>query len=364
MDGLSFVVRDKADVFQRHVVAHRGAEAELVWNGPSNAFFVLDDDDSALPAILAEGARCDVLFNGVEEFRGKVGATPGAGPFGHVTVYVEDHRRKLNEWQGWPTPAAAFSAQGEHRSYTGNLETVVKTAISENVSRLGVGWVVATSANRGPASKINFRFDFLGDLLWQPLKDARLGLVLSYPGGVPTVDLRSPDTVGGVLDVSSGRIDAYDFSRRPPAATRVLVGGRGEGADREIEQLIDTVREADWGDVIEAWVDARNNDPGADLTPEGQLVLDEGAARTAVSMELTEQPGFKLHSTYEVGDVVPVRIGDLESTEVITKVLIKDDPDSGVTVTPTVGEAVMDEVGLLAEQVSRLQRRARTQGRR
>lgn len=365
MDGLSFVIRDRNDVFERLVVAHRGAEADLVWNGPSSAFFVLDDSDVALPAILAEGARCDVWFNGVEEFRGWVSATPGAGPFGHVTAYVEDFRQSLDEWQGWPKPTAAITAQtDEFRAYSGPLETVVKTAVGEAVTRLGWDWVIAPSLGRGPSTKINFRFDYLGDLLWQPLKDARYGLVLSYPGGVPTLDLRSPETVPGVLDVSSGRVDSFDFSRRAPAATRVAAGGRGEGIARELDTLVDVAREAAWGRIKEVWVDARNNDVGADLTPEAQTVLDDGAPSTSVSLELTEQPGFKLHSTYEVGDLVLVKVGDLESTEVITKVLVKDDPDSGVTVTPTVGDVVQDEIQLLADQVSRLQKRARTQGRR
>lgn len=365
MDGLSFVIRDKSNVFQRKVVAHRGAEADLVWNGVSTAFFVLDDDDPAIPAIIADGARCDVWNGDVHEFRGWITATPGAGPVGHVTVYVEDFRQALNEWQGWPKPTAAYNAQtDDYRKYSGTLEAVVKSAVAENVTRLGTGWVVTPSIGRGPSTKINFRFEPLGDLLWQPLKDARYGLVLTYPGDVTTMDLRTPETVGGVLDVSSGRIDSYDFSRRGATSTRATIGGRGEGAARELLQVIDTAREAALGRVIEVWGDARNNDEGASLTPEAQALLDEGAPSMSVSMKLTEQPGFTLHSTYEVGDIVPVKVGDLESTEVITRVLVKDDPDTGITVTPTIGDVVTDEIQVLANQLSRLQKRARSQGRR
>lgn len=367
MDGLSFVIRDKSNVFQRKVVAHRGAEADLVWNGVSTAFFVLDDDDPAIPFINAAGARCDVWNGDVHEFRGWVTAIPGAGPVGHVTVYVEDFRQALNDWQGWPKPSAAYTAQtDEYRKYSGPLETVVKTAISENVARIGgpANWVVTPSLGRGPATKINFRFEPLGDLLWQPLKDARLGLVLSYPGDVTTLNLRSPDTVAGVLDVSSGRVDRYDFTSRAATSTRALIGGRGEGAARELKLVVDSTRETALGRVIEVWGDARNNDAGADLTPEAQALLDEGAPSTSVSMELTDQPGFRLHDTYEVGDIVPVRVGSVSSTEVITRVLVKDDPDSGITVTPTVGDVITDEAQVLADQLSRLQKRARSQGRR
>ncbi len=367
MDGLSFVIRDKSNVFKRRVVAHRGAEADLVWNGVSTAFFVLDDDDPAVPAIIADGARCDVWNGDVLEFRGWITATPGAGPVGHVTAYVEDFRQALNEWQAWAKPTAAYSGQNvDYRKYSGTLEAVVKLAVSEAVTRIGgpADWVVATSSGRGPATKVNARFEPLGDLLWQPLKDARYGLVLTYPGGVTTMDLRTPATVAGVLDVSSGRVDRYEFSRRGTTSTRALIGGRGEGAARELLQVIDTARETALGRVIEVWGDARNNDPGASLTPEAQALLDEGAPTTSVSMELTEQPGLKFHTTYEVGDIVPVKIGDLESSEVITRVLVKDDPDSGITVTPTVGDVITDEIQVLANQLSRLQKRARSQGRR
>lgn len=254
MDGLSFVIRDKSNVFQRKVVGHRGAEADLVWNGPSSAFFVLDDDDPALSAIIALDARCDVWNGDVLEFRGWVSATPGAGPVGHVTVYVEDFRQALNQWEAWPKPGAAYGAQtDDYRKYSGPLEDVVKLAVSENVARIGgyADWVVAASLGRGPDTKVNARFEPLGDLLWQPLKDARYGLVLTYPGGVTTMDLRSPETVAGVLDASSGRIDRYEFSRRGVTSTRALIGGRGEGAERELYQLIDAAREAATGRVIE-----------------------------------------------------------------------------------------------------------------
>lgn len=366
MNGLSFVIRDRTNAFERHVVAHRGAEADLLWNNASTAFFVLDDDDPVLPAIVAQGARADVRFRDREEFRGRITATPGAGPTGHVTVYVTDHRAKLNQWLGWPKPGAALNAQDqEHRRYEGPLETIVKTAIAENVARLGRDWVMATDQGRGPTDPIiDFRMDFLGELLLPPLRAAQISLELTYPGNVTTLDLREPDTVAGILDASSGRLDTLDYSRRAPTATRAVIGGRGEGVDRLFDQIIDAAREAAWADVSEVYVNSTRREAGDDLKPDGQAALDAGAESMSISMEITEQPGFTLHDTYELGDLVNAMAGAIESTEVIQRVHIKDDPDSGIAVTPSIGDVVRTEIQLLTRQLARLQASVRTQGRR
>lgn len=366
MDGLSFVIRDRNNAFGAHVVAHRGAEADLLWNNASTAFFVLDDNHPAIPAIVARGARCDVKLRGREEFRGRITATPGAGPNGHVTAYVTDHRAKLNQWLGWQKPSAAITAQDvEHRRYTGPLETIVKTAIAENVARLGTGWVMAPDQGRGPVDPtIDFRMDFLGDLLLPPLRAAQLGLVLSYPDDVTTLDLRTPEIVSGVLDTASGRVDRNDYSRRAPSATRVVIGGPGEGVDRKFDQVIDAAREADWADITEIFVNSTRREATDDLKPDGQVRLDAGAESTSISMQITEQKGFTLHETYEIGDLIRATAGELESLEVIQRALVKDDPDDGVTITPSIGDIVREEIQLLTRQVARLQATVRAQGRR
>lgn len=365
MDGLSFVINDKVDGFGRHVVAHRNAEATLVWNDVPRAFFVLDDDDPALVDILANGARCAVLFNGLEEFRGRVSATPGAGPEGHVTVYVEGDFCRLRDLPAWPKPTSALSSQtDEYARYSGPSETVVKAAVAANVGRLAGSWVVNSSSGRGADVAVEVRMNPLGDKVLPLLKVDRLGLTITYPGGTPTVDVRSPETVGGVLDLSSGRIDTFDFSRLAPTATRATVGGPGEGTARTFVQVVDFDLENEWGIVLEIFVDARSADTTDDMEAAGWAALAEGAPKTSVSMEITEQPGFTYHQTYELGDIVPVKIGDIEATEVITSITIKDTPDQGVTVTPVIGDVVRDEIARLSNQLARLQARTRTLGRR
>lgn len=370
MDGLSFVIRDKTGVFERLVVDHRGAEADLMWNATSWANFILDDDHRALDAILTNGARCDVRLNGVEEFRGRISATPGAGPYGHVNVYVQSDMRKLDDWLGWQLPTAtltttASTISASHRRYTGPLETVVKKAMSENFTRLGVPWVVAASLGRGPATSVDFRMDKLSDKLYPLLKSARWQLSVTYnSAGIPTFDIRLPETVAGVLDASSGRMDRYDYSRRAPAATRVVVGGAGEDATRLFALVVDSAREADWNDIVEVFADQNSLKSGDDFTATASETLAEGAPSTNVSMEITEQPGFTYRDTYKLGDLVNIRVGRLTAVEVITKVHVKDDPESGVTITPSVGDLARTEVERLGQQMTRLNRLARKHSRR
>ena len=47
-----------------------------------------------------------------------------------------------------------------------------------------------------------------------------------------------------------------------PTATRVIVGGSGQGVEREFDQFIDTALEAAWAFKREVFVDARNSDEG------------------------------------------------------------------------------------------------------
>ncbi len=366
MEGLSFEIRDAAGVFETNVVAHGGAAADLCWNDISRAWFVLDDDNPALALARKPGAKAIVRLNGVEEFRGRIGSTPGVGPVGQATVNVEGDMRKLWQWLGWPNPSSAISAQtSEYDRRTGPVETVVKNALAANFARLGVPWVVAPSLGRGPTVTADLRMDYLADVLMPHVRAQRWSLEVTYPGDVPTVDIRLPETVAGVLDPSSGRLDQFNITPVAPSATRVVIGGEGAKDTRRFDLLIDTARESAWDDIIEVFADAPSVKDGEDLKPAGQAVLDEGAPGARLAMEITEQPGFAYRSTYRLGDLVNATVAGVTATEVISRVSVADNDRDGVTVTPSVGEIVEDdEIERLGKQLARLDRRARKQARR
>jgi hypothetical protein len=365
VDGLRFVIYNKAGVFQREL-SGVDASADLVPNAIKTASFTIDDDHPALPAITAKGARCGVWFRGAERLRGRIGSTPGDGPDGQVTANIESDHRKLWDWHGRQVPGAALDAQtSEYRVYTGPAETVVKNALTENFTRLGVPWTVAPTLGRGAASRAEFRMHPLADKLIPILDTAGLILTLAYDGGNVVVDVRQPITVPGVLTLETGIPDAYGFDITAPTVTRVVVGGRGEGVEREYVQVIDPARESDWGDIIEGFTDARNTEEGADLTIDGHATLAEGAARVSVSTDLVETDRFRYGTTYTEGDLVHVRVGPVDVTQRVS-VAITETADNGVVVTPRIGEVEdsQDVEVQLAAQIERLARGIRDQGRR
>lgn len=366
-DDLKFVLFDKHDSFRRQI---SGLEsyADIVPNGVSTASFVLDDDSPALAAATADGARCAVWFRGAERFRGWVNETPGNGPRGRVTIEVESDHRKFWHWYGRQVPSAPLSAQtAEYRVYTGKSEAVFKSALAENIARLGVPWTVAPNHGYGGSPvRVEFRMHPLADKLI-PLLDAdNLVIVLTYPEpGAVRVDVRQAKTVPGILTIDSGVPDSYEFNRLAPTATRVTVGGRGEGVAREFVEVIDTAREATWGDIRETFVDARNTEVGADLSIEGRQALEEAAPKVGVTTELVETKRFRLGTTYDVGDLVRVRVGPVDSLERIS-VSITQTARDGVTVTPYIGSADVstDTEVALAAAVAKLARGIRDSGRR
>lgn len=365
--GLDFVAYTKANAFRR-LVTPGDATADLLWNDTSIATFILDDDHPAVPDLTAPGARCRVRLDEGELFRGRVARTPGRGPNGQIEFHVQCDKRKLKQWYGWPKPAAAIGAQtDEYARYTGNTEAAVKAALTANLTRLGVPWTVAPNTeNRGPAVRLEFRFHPLADKIYPVLRAAQLGLVLAYDEDSDvTVDLRSPETVVGTLDPDTGILNEFDYDRWAPDATRVIVGGRGDGVDRDFYLKIDTARETEWGDISEVFKDARMVEAGDDLSIDADEALAEGAPGMSVTMDLIETDAFRFREHYDLGDLVPVRTGSEDPvTEVITQITISDTAADGVVVTPHIGAIAVDPTAKLGERISALKARVRDLGRR
>lgn len=362
-DGLTFVIYNKANAFRRQF-SGVDATADLAPNAVPTASFTLDDDDPAVPAVVANGARCAVWFRGVERFRGLIRETPGEGPDGSITAHVRGDLRKLWEWEGRPNPAAPLNGQtSAYRVLRGPSETVFKTALAENFLRLGVPWVVAPSQGRGSQTEVNLRFHPLAEKLIPALTADDLVVVLAYNATQVVVDVRPSRLVPGVLTAASGIPEEYAFERSGPTVTRVIVGGRGEGAAREFVEVRDTALEEDWNDIIEGFRDARNTEEGSDLSVEGREALAEGRPTAGISTTLNETDRFRLGATYDVGDRVTVRVGPLERVQPVS-VAITESAASGVLVTPRIGDVDGDTTDALMRDIARLARGIRESGRR
>ncbi len=365
MDGIRYVVYDRFDVYESDL-SGVGGDVDLVVNGVSTAQVVLADDHRSLPGILVPGARCGVIFRGAERFRGMVRATPGQGPRGGTTVRVESDHRKLWDWLGWPDPTSPVDEQSvEYAVYTGQTETVVKTALADAFARLGVPWTVAPDLGRGIPARAEMRFHPLAEKLIPLLDAAGLVLTLAYtPSGV-VVDVREPDTVAGKLTIGTGIVGPFTYTRTAPTVTRAIVGGRGEGIAREFAEVVDAPREAAWGDIIERFVDARNTDESTDLTEEGAEEIEDGAASAGVAAELIETDRLMYGHTYIEGDFIDLQLGPIDQVEQIRTVSITGFRNTAKVV-PSLGTADEDDdpdseleaaVALLAQGVRDERRR-------
>lgn len=329
------------------------------------ASFTLDNDHRALSAVAETGARCAVWFRGEERFRGIVHGIRGSGPAGTVTANVRGDLRKLWHWQGRPVPNADVAAQNrEYATYIGTSEENFKRALSENLARLGVPWSVAASRGLGLPTRANLRFHPLADKLLPALTADNLMVTLAYSDSYDVlVDVRASKLIPGVLKESSGITGEYVYERTGATATRMIVGGRGEGVARQFVEVRNPAVETDWADIIEAFKDARNSEEGADLSADGAEALAEAAPTSGVSSKLSETRAFIYGKTYEVGDRVRVQAGPVDREQQIG-VSITESIEEGVTVTPRIGDVSESTSAVLAQNIARIARGQRDAGRR
>lgn len=364
MDTLRFVVYDKEDTFRRQLTPG-SSDTVLIANGIPTAEFTVDDDDPSLDDLTADGARCGYWFRGVEWFRGRVDSIEGTGPIGDVSFRVTGDVRKLWDWQGWPEPDAPVTVQTEeYARYTGVSESVFKDALTENFTRLGVPWTTAADLARGSSTRVEFRFHPLAEKLIPVVDVDDLIVTIVYDDGDVIVDLRDAETVPGVLSLKTGVLEEYGWNLTAPTATRVVVGGAGEGVARDFILMVDTARETAWGDIIETFRDARMADDGADLSIDGAEALAGGSPTAGVSMQLVESDRFRFGDTFIHGDQVRVQVGPVDVLERITRVQITDTPNDGIVVTPHLGSIDDNPDAELGSQVAALARGVRDTGRR
>lgn len=362
---LRFIVSNKAHQYRGTVIAKK-AHVELGWNRTSIAEFVVDDDHRMLDDLVADGARVAVLLDGVQEMAGMVEKVGGTFPKGEITVQVLSDFQMLQYALAWPKPTALISAQtDEYRKYSGVSETVAKLAIAEANTRLALGWTVVTTAGLGTATRVETRFHPLLDKILEPLNNDKLQLRVDRDAaGAVTVDVTAGATIPQTMTLDSGVLEGGEWSKTAPTATRVIVGGSGEGVARELGQFIDSSLETAWGIKREVFKDARSSETGADLSTDADKAFGEGGVKSSLAVVLNENGWFQYRHGYVLGDLVTVNVGPVTVTDVISQVLIEDDDKNGLRITPSIGDVNDSADRRLAASLAALARGTRDQGRK
>lgn len=349
------VFLDHSNAFVRQVVALRSV-VTLRWNAVSSAYLTVRDDHPIIPTLVSEeGVRAAVYLVVVDGgsltkhklLEGRVGSVAGNdAPFGTVTIPVMDDWADFATMLGWQVPGAAVGGQGaaEYARYTGASDTNALEAIAANAARLGRAWDVAPSLGLGTVGPLELRMDELSSKLLPPLIADRLQLTIERNDetGRWSVAVRQGEVFPRPLTPRSGVLGSWSWVKQPPTATRAVVGGRGEGVERQFVLVVDEALEAELGVKLEISVDARNAAEGEALEPYGLRALAAARGKAGLTAVLRETSWFRFPDAYSLGTRLLVRIGSLEVEDVVTQVVITDDVDKGFSVVPTVGLANED----------------------
>ncbi|MBD1541015.1 hypothetical protein G9E11_01840 [Arthrobacter sp. IA7] len=327
-------------------------------NVKSNATFALDADHVRAADLRQPGARVMIYRHGALQMTGPVRLVNG--PFmdtASLTFSVEDDFRILNNWRAWPKPAAALTGQNvEYRTITGPAETVVKTVMAENAARLGYPLAIAPDQGRGSTVNCTFRFHPAYDRLFPAVDQAGIGVTVRQEGAGLLLDCYAVREYPHRLSPDAGTVIGGTYSLAAPTATRVVVGGQGEGVARTFKGFSDVAREAEWNDIIEVFQDARDSSTGDVYADRAAETLAEGAPLAGLSLELTETDHFRYGGQgLRVGDRVTAEIRGQFFTDVLREVRLSWD-GGGDVATPVVGERADDTDTLLAKRLRALQR--------
>lgn len=356
---LEWALFSRNRVFKRLITPNE-AHVELLRNGVSFAELTLDDSDEIWAYVL-NGDRVHGLYDGQHLIAGPIVKRHGTAPVGESMILVEDDFRDFRGL-GWQNPGNLISAQtSEYRRYSGRTETVVKAVCADLSTRLGLGWTIAPDKLLGRPQRVEYRMHPVIDKI-KPLLDQD-NLVLSLVDGV--VDVHAPDVFPRIITPDSGVLGDYTWELTFPTATRVIVGGEGEGTARLFQRFVDTAREAEWG-VVEIFKDSRMAQGVSDLSPDGAEALAEGAPTATVTAQLVEssEESWFRFGKYTTRSVLRVEIGPVEAEEPITRVVMDDTPDDGLVVTPHLGAPIGDADAIIAAQIAKLTRSTRDMEKR
>ncbi|MFW0772535.1 Gp37-like protein [Paenarthrobacter nitroguajacolicus] len=324
-----------------------------------------------LPELMTDGARLKVKFKGRHLISGPIVSEAGEtdGVSGQVTFTVEDDFRILRDILGWQVPGSPISSQSaaEYRTYTGDAETIIKTAVTENgITRLAIpGLSVAPNLHRGEVvpGGVPLRMHPLADKMFPAMDEAGIGVTVRQVGSGLVLDVYEPQLYPRKLSVKGRTLKKASWTKTRPESSRVVIGGQGEGTERNFRQVIDAARESQYGMRAEAFRDARDNDSSDVMDDRGRETLTETAAKNGISLDLVGTGIFQYGpGGFTEGDRVPVNLGNgLLMTETIREVTLNWVSKDYASVQPSIGEISNQPARIVAQRLAALAKGVRNQ---
>lgn len=272
-----------------------------------------------------------------------------------LAVTVVDDSVILGSILGWPVPSQPITNQGgaEYRNYSGPAETVVKNVVRENgVTRLAIpNFTVAADKGRGSTipGGTTYRMHPIPDRVYPGLDLAGIGLQVRQLNGKIVMDTYVPRVYPTVLSKEGRTLKRASHTRTRPLASRVVIGGPGEGKARRFRFRTDAAREAEWGFLGETYRDARDvqQEEGvtswtavdATLDARGDEALSEARAVDGLSVTLAESSIFIYgEKGIRVGDIAQVRVLGNIITDTVKEATLEQVTPKYTRATPVIGE--------------------------
>lgn len=322
------------------------------WKDPSSATVSVRANHPRLDALLEPGSRMRILdANDGHVISGRCKNFRGSGPKNaFVEIDVVDDKVLLWQVLGWVIPTAAITAQGTagtNWEMTGSAESVLKQAVLLNaVNRLGLPLTIAPDLGRGAEVTAKLRFQSLWERL-MPVTDGAgigelLGVTVKHVDNGLVLDVFEPRTYNKPIDVRSGIIKDWSWTRTAPQTTRGVAGGQGEGTLRLFREKADAELEALINWKMEAFRDARDTDDPTLMYKRIDEILLDGAEKAGLALTLSETANFQYGKNFSIGDKLTVNVGAGQMVERLEEATLSWTRDGGFISRPRFGEKTDD----------------------
>lgn len=311
--------------------------------------------------------RDSVLFSGLTTNPEK--KTDQKNPDGSFTFRGVTDEILLADALAYPdvTTADVTGLNAAYDVRSGNAETVMRNYVAYNIGasaqagrRGGLrNYITLETANgnKGATVTKSARFDNLLSLLQEIAVQGGVGFQLVQEGSLLRFKATAiTDRTASVrFDIQNGTVTSETIQVTPPSATRVIVGGQGEGVDRTFIQRTSTeslAGETDWGRIIEVFKDQRGKAEVAELQGSGdEVLLDSGFTATNVKIATADDTTMIFNKEWYLGDKITVVVNGQETTSTVTSAALIVDKDA-VMVGAGIGEvAGFDKNAALTKRV-------------
>lgn len=377
---LTVEVRDKNLVRLGQITPkHMNFKISDVFNGVGEWELTLPQEHPMTQHLAQPGSGIVVSFLGKERFSGPTDnperTTRRDDPQGTYKFTGKSDNVLLADALAFPSPSVADpgAQTAANDTRTSNAETLLRGYTSSNIGgqapsarRSGMRQYISFSSpnlNRGPTVTKSPRFQNLGELLGEIATLGGLGFRLIQRNNVLQFEVFQPaDRSASVrLDVRNGTLTSEVLSMTPPALTRPIVAGQGEGTARTIITRTNTAAqagEAAWGRPIERFIDQRQTDDLTELQQKGdEALLEEGYTATLVKAIPADNQRMQYGVDWEMGDTISMVTFGQETKTVVTGAVMIAGP-SGVLFGAQIGDVrEFDAQSAMGKRVEDTERR-------